>query len=455
MSDSYRYAQGQTHEAIAFLIPAELQRLIRDACVVLFFLIHLQVFVSVPIKLNGGPLPRLGFVWAIGSILGLGLALTKQLRTAAIALGIFPFMALCLWAYVSSTWTANPVDTLRASTFMTCSFLGACAIAGHLTWEEILARLTLSIGSLMIVSVILAVAVPSIGQMTDILQGAWSGVWGEKQAMGMYAALLILASLALVLSNRKYWPCLFLVPLSLLAIIGTTGKTAILMSLMGIAVLSVGWLVQKDLRIAIATLWTSIVVCCVAIYGLTQGKELVFRLLGRTPDFTGRTEVWREVEYVASKRPTTGYGFHAVWEDQTSVAGPYQWIADGTGFYPQNAHSSWLDATLQLGTPGLMLLTACMVLAWLAALIGLRKGGPGALFALSALATLTMISFTESILLSSMDMPWLLVMLIAAKSMQELLFPTSIPMPGPYPNRGYVHGRWDIAPFPPKRPFPR
>ncbi len=107
MSDSYRYAQGQTHEAIAFLIPAELQRLIRDACVVLFFLIHLQVFVSVPIKLNGGPLPGLGFVWAIGSILGLGLALTKPLRTAAIALGIFLFMALCLWAYVSSTWTAN------------------------------------------------------------------------------------------------------------------------------------------------------------------------------------------------------------------------------------------------------------------------------------------------------------------------------------------------------------
>lgn len=405
---------------------------------VLFFLIHLQVFVSVPIKLNGGPLPGLGFVWAIGSILGLGLALTKPLRTAAIALVVFPFVAISLWAYLSSTWTANPVDTLRASTFMTCSLIGACAIAAHLTWEEILARLTLSIGSLMIVSVILAIAVPSIGQMTDILQGAWSGVWGEKQAMGMYAALLILASLALALCNRKYWPCLLLVPLSLVAIIGTTGKTAILMSFMGIAVLSVGWLVQRDLRIAIATLWTTIVVGSATAYGLTQGKDLVFRLLGRKPDFTGRTEVWREVEYVANKRPTTGYGFHAVWEDQTSIAGPYQWIADGTGFYPQNAHSSWLDVTLQLGTPGLMLLTACMGLAWLAAVFGLRKGGPGALFALSALATLTMISFTESILMSSMDMPWMLVMLIAAKSMQEIFFPTPIPIPTPYPTRGYV-----------------
>jgi hypothetical protein len=40
------------------------------------------------------------------------------------------------------------------------------------------------------------------------------------------------------------------------------------------------------------------------------------------------------------------------------LQGPYQWIADGTGFFPQNAHSSWLDVTLQLGLPGLVLLAA-------------------------------------------------------------------------------------------------
>lgn len=439
LTDSFRSVVRQPVEPAALLVSQALRRLILDGAVLLFFLIHLQVFVSIPVKLNGGPVPGLGIVWAFGSILGLGLALTRPLRTAALGVLAFPFVTLCLWAYVSSTWSADPIDTLRASTFMTCSLIGACAIAAHLNWEEILARLTVAIGSLMVLSVGLALVVPSIGQMQgDVLAGAWSGVWGEKQAMGMYAALLILASLALALCHRKYWPCLFLVPLSLLAIIGTTGKTAILMSFMGIAVLITGWLVQRDLRIAIVTLWTSIVVGSATLYGLTQGKEAVFRLLGRKPDFTGRTEVWREVEYVASKKPTTGYGFHGVWEDQTSIDGPYQWIADGTGFFPQNAHSSWLDVTLQLGTPGVILLTACMGLAWLAALVRLRHGGPGALFSISALATLTMISFTESILVSSMDMPWMLVMLIAAKTMEEIFIPLSRGSPRPYPNRGNV-----------------
>jgi hypothetical protein len=79
-----------------------------------------------------------------------------------------------------------------------------------------------------------------------------------------------------------------------------------------------------------------------------------------------------------------------------------------------------------------------MATAWLATLFRLRHGGPGVLFAISALATLTMISFTESILVSSMDMPWMLVMLIAAKSMQELVFPAPILSPRPYPIRGKI-----------------
>lgn len=302
MTDTFRPLARKATGPTALLIPNFWSRLFLDGAVLLFFLIHLQVFVSLPIKFNGGPLPGLGIVWAVGSMIGLGLAVTRPLRTAAVGILVFPFVALCLWAYLSSSWSADPLETLRASTFMTCSLIGACAIAAHLTWEEILARLTLALGSLMVLSVGLAIAVPSIGQMTDILQGAWSGVWGEKQAMGMYAALLILASLSLALSNQKYWPCLFLVPLSFVAIIGTTGKTAILMSFMGLAVFVTGWLVQRDLRVAIATLWTSILLGSATLYGLTRGKEAVFRLLGRKPDFTGRTEVWREVEYVARKK---------------------------------------------------------------------------------------------------------------------------------------------------------
>ena len=424
-----RYNQKQTglvHAAAA--VPSEFIRVAVDCAIILFILIHLQVFVSIPVKLNGGPVPGLGIVWLVGSALGLTLAFANFWLTAKTVVAMFPYVALCVWAFVSSSWSDNPADTLRGATFMTCSLIGACAIAALRTWEEILARLTLSLGGLMFISVFLAIFVPSLGQMDDILEGAWSGVWGEKQAMGMYAALLILATFCLVLANPRYWTSLALVPLGMIAIVGTTGKTAILMSLAGVCVLGVGWLIQRGPRIAMAALWGSIVSGSAVVYGLTQGKEEVFRLLGRTPDFTGRTEVWREVDYVANKKPMTGYGFHSVWDDQTSVAAPYQWIAEGTGFFPQNAHSSWLDVMLQLGVPGLFLLITCMGFGWLAAIIRLRTGGPGALFALSSLATLTLISFTESILVSSMDMPWLLVMLVTAKSVQELLLPSSMHM---------------------------
>jgi O-antigen ligase len=195
------------------------------------------------------------------------------------------------------------------------------------------------------------------------------------------------------------------------------------MSMIGVAVLITGWLIQREVRIAIGTLWSALIIGSVTTYALTLGKDQVFRLLGKSPDFTGRTIVWQEVEFVANKKPMTGYGFNTVWKDQKSLDGPYQWIANGTDFFPQNAHSSWLDTKLQLGMPGIMLLVVCMALAWLATLIHLRKGGVGALFALSCLATFTLISFTESILVSKMDMPWMLVMLFTAKVVWEIFHP--------------------------------
>lgn len=430
-------------------VQKSLGRIALDVAVIIFFLIHLQLFVGLPIKLAGGPIPGLGLVWLVGSVIGIGLALFNPIRTVGFVCATLPFVALCLWAYLSTTWSIDPIETVRGTTFMACSLIGACAIAALLTWEEIIARFTVTAGALVIASVGLAVGFPSIGQMHEAeLVGAWSGVWVEKQAMGMYAALLILATITNVLGDRKNWPCLFLIPISFVAIIGTTGKTAVLMSMLGIAVLVTGWLIQREMRIAIATLWSSLIVGSVTIYALTLGKEQIFRLLGKTPDFTGRTDVWREIEYVANKKPMTGYGFNTVWKDQKSLDGPYQWISNGTDFFPQNAHSSWLDTKLQLGLPGVMILAVCIGMAWLVTLIRLPRGGAGALFALSSLATLTLISFTESIFVSKMDMPWMLVMLITAKMTWEIFHPPeAVPLVRPAP-RTYDNGPFTY-PMPP------
>ncbi|MFM1976964.1 MAG: polysaccharide polymerase hfsC [Pseudomonadota bacterium] len=424
LNHSNRSLLQQSKEPAPAPFQKSLAQIALDVAVILFFLLHLQVFVSLPVKFAGGPVPGLGFVWMFGSILSIGLALIKPVRTIGFAVAILPFVAICMWAYLSFTWSIDPIETLRGTTFMTCSLIGACAIAALLTWEQIIARVTIILGVLVIVSIGLAVGMPSIGQMHEAeLAGSWSGVWVEKQAMGMYAALLILAVITNVLGNRKNWPSLVLIPIGVLAIIGTTGKTAVLMSMMGVAVLVTGWLVQREARIAIATLWSSLIIGSVTTYALTLGKDQIFRLLGKSPDFTGRTTVWREIEFVANKKPMTGYGFNTVWKDQKSLDGPYQWIANGTDFFPQNAHSSWLDTKLQLGMPGLILLVVAMGFAWLVTLIHLRRGGVGALFALSCLATFTLISFTESILVSKMDMPWMLVMLFTSKMAWEIFHP--------------------------------
>jgi exopolysaccharide production protein ExoQ len=412
-----------------------------DGLIILFLIIHMQALISLPLKLNGGtPVPGSGLVWLAGALIGIGLATLRLPQTARYAPALLPFIALCAWAFLSFGWSSNSFDTIKSACYMLASLAGACALAARLSWEGILLRLTIAIGLLIVLSVALALALPSIGRMQEIHVGAWSGVWMEKQAMGMYASLLILAALCLFLANPRYKAALLLVPLSYIAILGTTGKTALLMSLLGVCVLVIGWLVQRSARLALLTVWGSIAIGVPLAFFIVTAPDLVFRLLGRSSDFTGRTEIWREVGFLIERQPMTGYGFGGIWTEQQSLIAPYQWIAEGTGFLPQNAHSSWLDAQLQLGLPGFALVICCLVTAWLATAVRLRGGGPGALFAFSALSTITLISFTETILMTSMDLPWFLVALITAKLLSE---PNSA---------GEVPVAPDIAMFAPRPP---
>jgi exopolysaccharide production protein ExoQ len=212
----------------------------------------------------------------------------------------------------------------------------------------------------------------------------------------------------------------------------------------------IGWLVQRSARLALLTVWGSIAIGVPLVFFIVTAPELIFRLLGRSSDLTGRTEIWREVGFLIERQPMMGYGFGGIWTEQQSLIAPYQWIAEGTGFLPQNAHSSWLDAQLQLGLPGLGLVICCLVTAWLATAVRLRGGGPGALFAFSALSTITLISFTETILMTSMDLPWFLVALITAKLLSEPNSAGDVPVaPGIAmfaPRPSSITRDWDSAP---------
>lgn len=83
------------------------------------------------------------------------------------------------------------------------------------------------------------------------------------------------------------------------------------------------------------------------------GRDALFGLLGRGADLTGRESIWADVIARADQHPLIGWGFSTPWiASEPLIDG---WIVDH-GQTVVQAHSMWLDAYLQLGGIGVVLL---------------------------------------------------------------------------------------------------
>jgi exopolysaccharide production protein ExoQ len=374
--------------------------------------IHSGAVVSLLQKLG---LPGLGLVWAVGGILSLVLAAWHVKSTLRVALYGWPILLLTLWAWASYSWTVSPYETLRGAILISCTNLFAFAVAGRFSWQQIITMMAWTLVSLVGLSILLAVAVPSIGQMQDIHIGAWSGVWPEKQLLGIFSCHGLIACLAMsFFSQRKvwWWAGAFM---CFVAIVGSTGKTALLMSFMALAMGLWLLLFHRGMIGAVIAGWLGLVFGAIGVLAVSGGLNFILEALGRSSDFTGRSAVWDSAKTLGKMRPDTGWGFQSVWRGEGDMTSPYQWIMEWTDFKPANAHSSWLDIFMQLGFPGLFLLALCMVWAWFGVLFLGAKDKIGGAYAGANLMAITFISFTETNLAGAMDLQWLFVPLLGAK----------------------------------------
>jgi O-antigen ligase len=88
--------------------------------------------------------------------------------------------------------------------------------------------------------------------------------------------------------------------------------------------------------------------------------------------FTGRTDIWTFGLQAAELRLWTGYGFAAFWGGSAVQNLPegMEWAAQAS-----HSHNGYLDTTLTMGLPGLVLLIAVLVIAPLRNFHAADRGG--------------------------------------------------------------------------------
>lgn len=280
----------------------------------------------------------------------MGLLLVTRTRPASwMALGL-PLALLLLLCFVSVTWSDLPSRSFRRAV----AVAGTVAIglyAGLRMDEHRLVRVLLVSGAIaLLASFAVAAAMPASGLDPE---GRLRGVFSHKNSIGSFAALCMLALLLASPADRRLraasWAMVGLCAVTIVLSDSVTPVVAVLFAL------TVVWLRRRaGTRVATALLVAAMLAGLLLPFFAGHLGPLA-SLIGRNPEFSGRTHVWLFGIEFLNRSPGLGYGYAAFW---SGPAAPIfqRW----SGFPVPHAHNGYLELGLGLGLPGILLAIAAL-----------------------------------------------------------------------------------------------
>lgn len=148
-------------------------------------------------------------------------------------------------------------------------------------------------------------------------------------------------------------------------------------------------------------------------------RRAAFEFLGKSPDMTHRSDIWRSVFSLISERPLEGWGFSGVWVPDVQ---PFSGLVVINGIEYFQAHNTYLDIWLQIGLVGLVLFlvlfTRTFVKTWR---LGVHHSNALYLWPILILVAQLVRAITESRLLIQSAMLMLLIFAVKSYDPEAML----------------------------------
>ena len=257
---------------------------------------------------------------------------------------------LVLLAFVSCFGTETPAFSLRRCFATTCATFFGVALAIKLTSEEQLRMLSWLFRIISVLSVACVIVLPSYGLM-DSAEQEWRGVFGFKNVLGAVMALSLLVEWLLP-ANTRWSKMLNRAAMFLSAglLIRANSLTPLVAIVGTFVVVQIYRFTTLRLRMPLyATVVASVLVGTLGLVLVAPRTDALILLMGRTPELTGRTEIWHWVIGFIQERPLLGYGYAGFWTESVSATVER---AIGSHMY---SHNGYLDTILTIGILGLSL----------------------------------------------------------------------------------------------------
>lgn len=292
----------------------------------------------------------------VGLYAASALLLVKRVRISQglAALGA-PLLMLLALSLLSVAWAELPSVVLRRSVALVGTFAVGLYAGMRLDERQVLRVVIRSTWIVLLASFAVAAVFPAAGLDPE---GRFRGVLAHKNGMGAIAALGLLAvASSLYDPQRPRAPLtqLGFVAVCILSLVLSDSASPIPVLAFGIVALIVAHASSpRSLAPSLLLITTLAVGILVPLFAADLGA--IAALLGRDPDFSGRTHVWVFSLELLQRRLVFGWGFGGFWHGEAGMAF-LRWA-----YYPVvHAHNGFLQLALDIGLAGLLLFASALL----------------------------------------------------------------------------------------------
>jgi O-antigen ligase len=263
--------------------------------------------------------------------------------------------ALLALAVISAFWSPTPTVTLQMCIEVGLCTLFACYLSARYTSERLM-QLLIFMGVVSgLLSIFFALALPSYGIFQGYAGGAWEGICGHKNTLGISMAFLLTPIFFTKVYSRERR--LMYIALLLFLIYKSQSRGAwcdtagMLVFVGGLNLIC--RIRHRELTFVLFVMATvSITIVGLAIYFW----PLLATHMGKSATMSGRTAIYAEVWRSILKQPVLGYGFGGFWSPESLEARRIGLAIGWTNI--GYAESGILEVALQIGFMGVGLLIA-------------------------------------------------------------------------------------------------
>jgi exopolysaccharide production protein ExoQ len=331
--------EGRRPEAPGFSIGQLRQRWTELLAIVLFFLLHVQVFGAVAVLVQFA---------CIGGIVLINLRAMPRM----LWLGL-PLLLLPLWMILSAVWSTAPGVTTRYGIQLLITIFAGLLTASVLKPHRFLMVIFIALTAVCIGSILDGSTGPSAEGPVLI------GLTGSKNQMS-YASQLWLAAALCVALDRHWAPpirvgaflCLLPGVYIIASVRSATGAVTSVVAAVLVCVLAVFQRLTAQARIMlIAAGLVATAPLFTVMPQIERGiADFTTNVLNKDPTLTGRTYLWMKADEIIELSPMIGQGYMAIFMgDRVEGLGILRWAekTDGRSFHFHDSFRQlWVDGGL-------------------------------------------------------------------------------------------------------------